>query len=63
MKVESKSDGDKLTIKIIGRVDTVTAPELEAELKFGDALEVTLEISEVPYMSSAGLRQIGRAHV
>ena len=41
-----------------GRLDTVSAPELEAELK--DALdgvsELTLDLEKLEYISSAGLR-------
>ena len=41
-----------------GRLDTVSAPELEAELK--DALEgvseLTLDFEKLEYISSAGLR-------
>ena len=56
MEIKTKSEGSTLTISVSGRVDTVTAPELEAGLKFGDAKCVVLDIAEVPYMSSAGLR-------
>lgn len=62
MEIKSITEGDRLTIKISGRVDTVTAPELEAELKFGDAKQVVLDLAEVPYMSSAGLRLLLTAH-
>ena len=45
-----------MTIAVSGRVDTVTAPELEASLNFGDATCVVIDLAGVPYMSSAGLR-------
>ena len=51
-----------MTIAVNGRVDTVTAPELEAGLKFGDATCVVLDLANVPYMSSAGLRLLLTAH-
>ena len=51
-----------MTITVSGRVDTVTAPELEAGLKFGDATCVVIDLANVPYMSSAGLRLLLAAH-
>ncbi len=62
MEIKTKTEGSKLTISVSGRVDTVTAPELEAGLKFGDATSVVLDLAEVPYMSSAGLRLLLTAH-
>ena len=62
MEIKTNTDGAKLTITVSGRVDTVTAPELEAGLKFGDATEVVLDLAGVPYMSSAGLRLLLTSH-
>ena len=62
MEIKTKAEGDKLTIAVSGRVDTVTAPELEAGLKFGDAKSVVIDLEKVPYMSSAGLRILLTAH-
>ena len=62
MEIKTNTDGAKLTITVSGRVDTVTAPELEAGLKFGDATEVVLDLADVPYMSSAGLRLLLTSH-
>ena len=56
MEIKSTTEGTRLTIAVSGRVDTVTAPELEAGLKFGDATCVVIDLANVPYMSSAGLR-------
>ena len=41
-----------------GRLDTVTAPQLEQELKAAlpDARELTLDFEKLEYISSAGLR-------
>ena len=58
MEIETKSEGEKLTITVSGRVDTVTAPELAASFQFGDATCVVLDLADVQYMSSAGLRLI-----
>ena len=62
MEVKTTTEGDKLTIAVSGRVDTVTAPDLEAGLKFGDAKCVVIDLANVPYMSSAGLRLLLTAH-
>ena len=62
MEIKTKTEGTTLTISVSGRVDTVTAPEFEAGLKFGDATCVVLDLKEVPYMSSAGLRLLLTAH-
>ena len=62
MEIKTTSDGHSVTIAVSGRVDAVTAPELEAGLKLGDASCVVLDIAGVPYMSSAGLRILLSAH-
>ncbi len=62
MEIKTNAEGTKLTIAVSGRVDTVTAPELEAGLKFGDATCVVIDLENVPYMSSAGLRLLLTAH-
>ena len=55
----TKEQNDKLlTVRIEGRLDTNTAPDLEEELK--DSLEgieeLVLDVSGLDYISSAGLR-------
>ena len=62
MEIKSTTEGTRLTIAVSGRVDTVTAPELEAGLKFGDATCVVIDLANVPYMSSARLRLLLAAH-
>lgn len=51
-------DGDTLTIEIIGRLDTVTSPQLEEEIKasVGEANNLVLDFGKLEYISSAGLR-------
>ena len=55
---ESRCEADRLNIAVIGRLDTTTAPELDAALK--EALpgvkELVLDFSALDYISSAGLR-------
>ena len=62
MEIKTTTEGDKLTIAVSGRVDTVTAPELESSLKFGSAKCVVIDLANVPYMSSAGLRLLLTSH-
>lgn len=55
----SKNQTDKsLDIALAGRLDTTTAPNLEAELKqsIGDNTELNLDFAKLEYISSAGLR-------
>ena len=51
-------DNKTLTVTLEGRLDTTTAPQLEAELK-SDIADVTLlimDFEKLEYISSAGLR-------
>lgn len=58
VNIEKTTDGGKLTIALEGRLDTVTAPRLEAEIKNGLAgvAELEFDFSRLEYLSSAGLR-------
>ncbi|MDO5317616.1 MAG: STAS domain-containing protein [bacterium] len=56
MDIAKKTEGDRMIIAVTGRVDTTTAPELDAGLKLAGNETLTLDLSGVPYMSSAGLR-------
>ena len=56
MDIAKKTEGGRTVISVTGRVDTTTAPELDAGLKLEGTETLTLDLSGVPYMSSAGLR-------
>lgn len=58
MKIIKKSESTKLTIQLEGRLDTTTAPELEAELKecLDGVTTLVLDLQKLAYLSSAGLR-------
>ena len=60
MTITKKTEGTALTIALEGRLDTSTAPELEAELRasLGGVSHLTLDLAELLYLSSAGLRVI-----
>ena len=58
MTIEKNLNGTELTITIAGRLDTTTAPQLEAEFKgnINGVEKLVLDFSELEYLSSAGLR-------
>ncbi len=58
MTIEKTLNEKTLTVKVSGRLDTTTAPDLEAELKSSlDGIEeLVLDFSDLEYISSAGLR-------
>lgn len=58
MTINKNAESGKLTISIEGRLDTMTSPQLEAELKDSiDGIEeLIFDFSGVEYISSAGLR-------
>lgn len=59
MTIEKKQEGTTLTVQLDGRLDTTTAPELEAVLKeIGDVKELILDFEKLEYISSAGLRVV-----
>ena len=58
MTIEKNLNGTELTITIAGRLDTTTAPQLEAEFKqsINGVEKLVLDITALEYLSSAGLR-------
>ena len=64
MTITKKENGNALEISLEGRLDTMTAPELEAELKksLDSVNELTLDFEKLDYISSAGLRVLLSAH-
>ncbi|MBR1384047.1 MAG: STAS domain-containing protein [Ruminococcus sp.] len=58
MEIKKVTNESTLNVAISGRVDTTTAPALEAELKssFDSCESLVLDFAEVEYISSAGLR-------
>ena len=56
MQIEKKLDGDKLMLTPIGRLDTNSAPQLEAELSIDGVTEMVFNLADLEYISSAGLR-------
>ena len=63
MTIEKLLNGENAKIKIVGRLDTQTAPELEKELDkiISGLKEITFDMEGLEYVSSAGLRVILKA--
>ncbi len=64
MNITSERNGTAMTIAPEGRLDTMTAPELEKEIAGlpEDISELTMDFSKLEYISSAGLRVLLTAH-
>ena len=60
MTITKTQDQNSLTLFLEGRLDTTTSPQLEAELSasLGGVTHLTLDLSKLAYLSSAGLRVI-----
>ena len=58
MTINKKQAGTELEVALVGRLDTSTAPELEAELKhsISGITALTMDFAGLEYISSAGLR-------
>ncbi len=58
MTVTKKKNGSILLANVEGRVDTVSAPQFESEIKsdLNGVTELVLDFSQLTYISSAGLR-------
>ncbi len=59
MKVETRQLKSVSIVKVSGRVDSLTAPDLEKALQdmlTADRTQLVVDLQETEYMSSAGLR-------
>ncbi len=58
MEIKKTQEGGVLTVTVEGRLDTTTAPRLEAEFKqsLGGVTKLVLDFGSLEYLSSAGLR-------
>ncbi len=64
MTIETSREQEKLCLKVKGRLDTMTSPQLDKEVEInlkGTEL-LTMDLSELDYVSSAGLRVLLSAH-
>ncbi len=63
MTITKKQNGNSVTLEIEGRLDTITAPDLEKEIQSAaDAGELVMDCEKMEYISSAGLRVFLSAH-
>ena len=58
MTIEKAMSGAAATLKIVGRLDTTTAPVLDKTINedIGDTTNLILDLNGLVYISSAGLR-------
>ena len=58
MTITSKMNGTALEIALEGRLDTITAPQLEDELRASlpSVKDLVFDLTDLVYISSAGLR-------
>ena len=64
MDIKKTAEGDTLVIAVSGRLETITAPQLDAEIQGlpDNVAELLMDISSLEYVSSAGLRVFLVAH-
>ncbi|MBQ0092787.1 MAG: STAS domain-containing protein [Clostridiales bacterium] len=60
MEIIQKKENTSLEIALVGRLDTTTAPQLEAVVKenLEGVTDLVLDFTKLEYVSSAGLRVI-----
>ena len=64
MKVTSSKKGSTCTLTVEGKIDTITAPELEEAVKSNlpKCEKMIFDFTNVEYITSAGLRVLVYAH-
>ena len=58
MEVNKISDGSALTVQIKGRLDAGNALEFDKSLKLDGINDLTIDLADLEYISSAGLRTL-----
>ena len=58
MEIKSARDGGKFTVKLIGKLDAVTAIELDKFMakELDGVTDLTIDLKDLSYIASAGLR-------
>ena len=58
MNIEVKKNPNETIIEVAGRLDTTTAPALDKTINdnINDTINLVLDLKELQYISSAGLR-------
>lgn len=64
MNIEKIQNGNEITLIPVGRLDTTTAPQLEAQINavLEDSEKLILDFQGLEYLSSAGLRVLLGTH-
>ena len=67
MTITKTTEGSNIVLSPEGRIDTVTAPELDSEVtaaiaELGSSASLVLDFANLVYISSAGLRVLLTAH-
>ena len=59
MTITKETSEKKITLKLDGWLDTLSSPELAAEIdRIDEASEIVLDFDKVEYIASSGLRQV-----
>ena len=60
MEIKKVVDGSNLTVELVGRLDAVTALQLDKDLNasLDGVTDLTVDLGELEYISSAGLRTL-----
>jgi len=63
MEINKIQEGNKLTIALDGRLDTITSQQLEKELRtsINNITELIFDFEKLTYITSAGLRVLSVA--
>lgn len=58
METSMNRDGNKLTVAIAGRLDTLSSPDFEKEMEpaLDGVTDLVIDLKDLDYISSAGLR-------
>ncbi|MBQ5972732.1 MAG: STAS domain-containing protein [Oscillospiraceae bacterium] len=64
LNIKKTVENSRAIVALAGRLDTAAAPELDSELKdmLPDLTALTLDMKELDYVSSAGLRVLLSAY-
>ncbi len=64
LNINKSVENSKVSFALEGRLDTITSPDFENELKdsLGNATELVIDFANLEYISSAGLRVLLSAH-
>ncbi len=58
MEIKKERNGERLTVALIGRLDAVTAIQLDKDISksLDDVKDLTIDLANLDYIASAGLR-------